>query len=436
MLSCAIYLGNLRFVSTGDTAAARYIPFSILMRGRLDVDPWIEPYLEVYRSGKVPWGIYFATQSHGHWMSIYPVLGPLVVTPLYVPASLWLLHKATPVSAAQMMFYAEAMEKLSGAVIAAIGVSIFYLALRKVVSPRASVVISAIFAFASPTWNISSQSLWLHGMTELCFALLLWALVNLDERPVSFFWVGLALALAMANKPTNAVVALPIIVYVLWRHPRRALPLFVPIFLVGTMTFSYNLYFFNDPFGGYNQAFHGAGYGNLGDAFNGNIFTGMAGLLVSPSRGALWFYPWVVFAAWGALRMWRQQPWPWARFLVSSAVLFFLTYSKVGRWYGGYCFGPRYLTDIMPLAAFFLVPLWPTLEERRAPRALFACAVVAAFAVQIVGVFYYPNGGWDDLPVSVDVQTSRLWDWHDPQIVRTFMSGPAKTKLFRHLQGE
>ena len=143
------------------------------------------------------------------------------MTPLYFPAALWLRHIGGPRDAEQMRFYAEAMEKLAAALMAALSAGILFLALRKVTTARASLVIALVYALASPTWNISSQALWLHGMTELSFALLLWALVRDDGSRRAALWIGTALALAMANKLTNAVVAAPIIFYFCWRGRSR-----------------------------------------------------------------------------------------------------------------------------------------------------------------------------------------------------------------------
>ena len=126
---------------------------------------------------------------------------------------------------------------------------------------------------------------------------------------------------------------------------------------------------------------------------------------------------------------------PWSRCLVAGAAGHFLVYSKLERWYGGWCFGPRYMTDAMPLLVFFLVPLVPLLSERRALRATLALTVVLAVGVQVVGVYFWPNGAWDSTPVTVDERPERVWDWHDLQIVRTVRAGPAPTKLFQHLRG-
>ena len=429
-----IYLANFRFIYTGDTAAVRYVPFSILMRGRLYVDGWVEPYFRVYLDHKLNYGIYFASQGRGHWMSSYPVLTPVVVSPLYIPAAWWLAHKQPPPTEQAWQFYAEAMEKLSAAVLAALSVGIFYLAIRRVLSPKGSLFLALIFGLASPTWNIASQVLMLHAMSELSFALLLWALLHDEESGQSAFWIGLALALAVANKLSNVVVAAPIVVWFMWKHRRRLAPFFAPLVAIGGLVLAYNLYYFQSPMGAYVQAFNAVGYSGV--ELRGNLFEGLAGLLLSPNRGMFIYVPWTLLSIAGAVRLWRDNPYTWGRFLIVGVVAHYVMYAKLDRWYAGYTFGPRYMTDVMPLLAFFLVPLWNEFTNRRLMKAALVATVALAFAVQLIGVYYYPNGDWNSKPVSVDDMPQRVWDWRDLQIVRTFRAGPAPTKLGDHLRGE
>src|SRR5438105_1922763 len=67
------YLANFRYVSTGDSHATRYVPFSILTRGSLHVDGYVEAHFQPFLDGTFNYGIYFASQSRGHWVSNYPL---------------------------------------------------------------------------------------------------------------------------------------------------------------------------------------------------------------------------------------------------------------------------------------------------------------------------------------------------------------------------
>ena len=108
----------------------------------------------------------------------------------------------------------------------------------------------------------------------------------------------------------------------------------------------------------------------------------------------------------------------------------FLFYAGYDRWWGGHCFGPRYLTDLLPLLAFFLVPVWPLIKAAPLLRIVFFLSVAAALWVQVVGVYYYPMGKWDSQPLSVDAHPERLWDWADTQLSRSWRKGPAPADVY------
>jgi hypothetical protein len=57
---------------------------------------------------------------------------------------------------------------------------------------------------------------------------------------------------------------------------------------------------------------------------------------------------------------------------------------------------------------------------------VFSILLTLSIFIQVVGVFYYPNGG--------DIN-SKLWDWGNPQIISTFCAGvPSHTSYFQQFQ--
>ena len=98
-------------------------------------------------------------------------------------------------------------------------------------------------------------------------------------------------------------------------------------------------------------------------------------------------------------------------------------------WWAGWCFGPRYATDLLPFLAWFLVAAWARIGARGVLRWAFGATVALALWVQVVGAFYYPVGNWDALPVDVDVAPERIWDWSDTQVLRSWRAGPAPPLL-------
>lgn len=423
-----IYNINFRLVRIDDSVPARLLPFSLLINHSIYLDHWVEPYMP---SARGPEGVYFVVKSRGHWLSFYPIITPLIVTPLYVPAAIWLTHLPPPLrwNPAIRAGMIDLMEKISASALAALSALVLFLALRRIASTETSLIVTLAYALASPTWAISSQALWKHGVGELSFAWLIYALVR---DPASWdypVWAGAALAVAAANTPPEGVMILPFLVYFARQSVGKLTRFVAPLAALGIPVVIYNFYFFGSLVPFYSSSAltpsQGAGF------FTRTTFTGaVAGLLASPGRGLFIYMPWTVFAIWGAVRIWRSQTFGWGRYLITGMILIFLGYARFSTWWAGWCFGPRYLTNLMPFLAFFLVPVWPRMEKRAALRAVFALSLIVAIGIECVGAFCYPTGHWDSIPVSVDRDPARLWDWRDNPIGRNLNAGLAPRLLY------
>ncbi|MGH9351579.1 MAG: hypothetical protein ACRD2G_05385 [Terriglobia bacterium] len=427
-----IYNINFRLVRIDDSVPARLLPFSLLINHSIYLDHWVEPYLA---SARGPLRVYFVVKSHGRWVSSYPLITPLIVTPLYIPAAVWLTYLPPPlrVNPAIRVSVIDLMEKISASFLAVLSALVLYLAVRRVAPLQTSLIVTLAYGVASPTWVISSQALWKHGVGELSFAFLLYALVRDSASHTYPVWVGAALAVAAANTPPEGIMILPFLVYFGRRSITSLLRFLTPLVAVGIPVVLYNWYFLGNPLMTYpayaSAPDHAATFfvrTSFADAF--------AGLLVSPGRGLFIYVPWTVFAIWGAVRIWRSRNYAWGRYLIVGIVLVFLGYAKFSGWWAGWCFGPRYLTNLMPFLAFFLVPVWPRIEKQSVLKAAFVLAFLAAVWIEVVGAFCYPSGHWDSVPVSVDRAPGRLWDWRDNPISRNWHAGAAPPLLYDDLK--
>src|SRR4051794_29983505 len=170
-----VYNVNLRQIGAGDTVPARYQPLILWHDGTLDLDAdarlvahghsmlpdWSRP---AGADGKV---IYF--EPSAYWMvrtrqhqlaSLYPMVTPLLVSPLYIPAVIWL--NAYGWEPPQIDRVAELMEKISASILASVASVLMFLVLRRDCI-RWSLLLAMAFAFGTNTWMISSQALWQHG---------------------------------------------------------------------------------------------------------------------------------------------------------------------------------------------------------------------------------------------------------------------------------
>ncbi len=422
LLLLVIYNLNFRTIQSSDTVPARLLPFTLLLDHSLYLDHWILP-----GPGKPP---YYTAMSHGHLMSWYPIMTPVVVTPLYFLPAWWLSRQSPPLYPYSPVFLliVKTMEKLSASLIAAISGALLFLAFRRIASRNVSFAVALIYGLASNTWAISSQALWRHGLAELSFAFLLWVLFRVPDLPSAPFWAGLALAVATANRPEEGILIVPFLLYFGRGQWKNWLLFLTPLVALGSLVVAYNLYFFAKLLGAYTVQILGAGVG-AHFTFLARLGVGLPGSLISPSRGLLVYTPWAAFAFWGAARLWKEKSPGWSRPLIVALAAIWVVQVGATGWWAGWCFGPRYSTDLLPFLAWFLVPVWASIRARPVLRVAFAATVAIALWVQVVGAFYYPAGDWDGSPVSVDLEPRRCWDWSDSQLRRSWRAGPAAPSL-------
>jgi hypothetical protein len=133
-----------------------------------------------------------------------------------------------------------------------------------------------------------------------------------------------------------------------------------------------------------------AGYAELtGNTFGWtatNLFTGLYGQVVSPGKGLVLYTPLVALAPLAWPGFWRRAP---LECLLFSALIVerFVLFSFLNRWYGGVCWGPRYVVPTIP---FLLLPIGLLLLEPGgasvARRGLLLAVGLASVVAQLPGV--------------------------------------------------
>jgi hypothetical protein len=308
---------------------------------------------------------------------VYPVVTPLLVTPLYVPAVIWLNRHGW--EQPQIDRVAELMEKISASLLASIASVIMFLVLRRD-SGRWSLPLALAFAFGTNTWMISSQALWQHGTGELLIALAL-LLVVAPGSPIRIALLGAVCLLMAANRPPDGLIAGALVLFTFWSRRRSGLWLLAGAALPLAALLYYNLDFIGHVAGGYALA------KNANNDFFKLNWSGVAGLLVSPTRGLLVFCPFLVFLPLGLIQRWRSSSSKGLAAALSFAVAAqFLLYSQAD-WRAGVSWGPRWLTDVLPILIWMLAPV--PLILRPLTRGLLILAMAASVGVQAVGAFWY-----------------------------------------------
>jgi len=399
-----VYVSNPRKPLSADSVPARLLPFSILRERNLDLDEfaWLR------RLDPQP---YFLRQAaNGHWRSRYPVTVPVAVTPLYLPVTWWLQHHHIDDDDVRFRLAAVFMERIVAALITAASASLVFLAAATMTPRHRAAAVALLYAFGTSTWAIGSQALWQHGPAELALAGLSLFLILPAQRRTAVA-AGAFAALAVLARPTMAIFALLAAVF-MWRERRSHLVAFLSVPLVGALLVAA---YFNTRL--LELAHIDLGHG----AFGIPRLRALVGLLVSPNRGLFVYVPLAVLAVPALLRPPASSP-RWLTYARTGVAAYLLVYSAWAGWWGGHCYGPRFLTDLMPVLALSAIPIGERLWCRPAGRVVVAGLAACGVMVQGIGA-YCDDNAWNALPQSVDRAPERVWDWQDTQILRAARAG-------------
>jgi hypothetical protein len=411
--SLVVYNLNFQRIASGDTLPASLLPFSILLERTINLDFFYPAVRE-----HAPQHLRALPIVSGHAYSEYPIALPILLTPLYVPAAVYVT--AAGWGPAQVMVLAGVLEKLTASLIAASSVAFFYLLAVRLGDEKRARWLTILYGFGTATWTISGQALWQHGGSQVAIILALLYLDRLRERAddlQAVLLAGLFAALSAAIRPTNILFVAAAFAGLLASSRRVRLMAAFWLFpvLTGGATAAYNL------------AVFGAAQGALALPFDTNLWRGLAGVLFSPARGLFVYSPVLLFSVAGVFFLMRQRQWPASPvylaalvFAASQVVLI----AKWRIWWGGHCYGPRLLADAAPAFVILMAPAMDTIFRSRTLRAVFVILLTFSVFVQAVGAFCYPASRWDEEPASIGERPGRLWDWTDNPILRSVKAGP------------
>jgi hypothetical protein len=394
LMALFIYNANGRWIGAGDTIPTRLLPYSLLREGNFDLDEFRFLYAHGVPGYIIP--------SGRHLVSAYPPGPAILALPFYV---LPVFGGIAPEPNLWAMLVD--VEKLAAATLTAMSVALIYAALRRLEKRNVALTLSVIYAFGTSSLSISSQALWQHGPSQLLLAASLYCLVRGMDQPKWAAFSGLTLGWAVLCRPTDILIAIPLAAYVLHTH-RKQVCLFALLTLpsVGFILL-YNYWYFGSATQlGYDQGFFSGG------VWKRPLLEGLAGVLLSPSRGLLIYSPVFLFSVAGIFLAWRHPGGLLYKYVSVGVVAVIAVYSKWPMWWGGWSFGPRLLADLTPMLTLLMVPACQRLAAN--PVLHRALWVLAALSIAVHALGAFAPGVWN--PGS-NPRSSRLWSWADGELV-------------------
>lgn len=429
-----IYNLNFRNIPSGDTLPASLIPFAILDSGT----PYLDNFIPFFDIGHL--NTYFLLNSHNHFISFFPIVTPVLITPLYVIPYMIMKFYGEGFSIYDPHLYLiiAIMEKISASIIASLACIFVFLIVKKLFNDKIAWISTITFGLATNTWTTSSQALWQHGMVELLLAAMIYLVLLIEQRDSikNTILLGLVSGLFIFNRPPDSVLLIPIIFYVFFVKRKAVLYYCVSLVLSSIPFVLYNIYMLDSLFGGYNNNMNILVIGT-------STLLNTLGLLFSPNRGLFVYSPILIISLLGMYRVSAIENRNIRTFLylfLVSLLLNILVYASFNtHWWGGWCYGPRFLSGMLPIIIIYIAVFLNYVETNVSPSQkkistyVFILLFGISFFIQIVGSFYYPNGGWDAVP-NIDDHTERLWKWDDSQIITEYKAGLSEPYFLQPLE--
>jgi len=273
-----------------------------------------------------------------------------------------------------------------------------------------------IFAFCTSAWSTASLVLWQHGPSMFMLATTLYFILLSKQKESLVQYAGIPLALSFTIRPTNgwSVIGITLLVFIQYR--RYFLKYILWAALVAILFIAYNAHIYHAILPPYFQQ---------KTFFSKYLLEGLAGTLISPSRGLIIFSPILIFSLLGIYYKFRERRMETLDFILLGILgAHWLTISSWYSWGGGHSYGPRLFTDMLPFLIYFLLPAMEYLTVQwKQKKALILLALFCTFAglsyfIHYQGATNAKTLAWNTDPQNVDVHKERLWEWKDPQFLR------------------
>jgi hypothetical protein len=406
---------NSLVIQSEDTLPALFQPITIIQKGSLYLDEYVpmmmqrypHPDDKDYQKGLVP---FYLRKVGSHYLSAFPIMTPILSVPVY--------FVALQLDKAITWEWLIIVSHISSALIVAISGGFLFLLLEKFffLESKKSLLLTFVYLFATINFALISQALWQHGTLQLFLILYLYFMLNYQRQPtvtnglISGFFAGLILL----SRPTGAISLGVISLFVLVSSLSLSKKIkFILLFIFGVLPSILFFYYYNSTF--YNDI-QNQGYSNqIFKNWLSPFPISFIGVWLSPSKGILIYSPILLLGISGILLI-RKSDNYYKRFYYLCLLAIFmhtLIMSFWKHWYGGWSFGYRMSSDVIPLMVLLLAPVLNS-EKFSHYRKVFTFLLVISVFVQIAGIVFF-DGIWHAAYDKGFVHTQWLWSLNNSE---------------------
>ncbi len=302
------------------------------------------------------------------------------------------------------------------------GLTCVFFAMAMVMLPVSwSVVVALSASLGSQILSTASRGLWSHDWEIFLYGLIALSLLGAEHRGARIrpVWLATLVAWVYFVRPTGAVAIITVTAYVWWLHRED----FIAYAAVLTAWLAAFVGYWWSVFGMILPPYFVAAR-----MHSGNFVVGLAGNLISPSRGLFVFVPTTLFVLYLVVRYRKDLAHRQLAVLALAQIAGIQLIIAKYYWASGYCYGPRYFTDAIP---WFVLLAILGLDAMRAaqdgsPHRMEIAAAIFLLAVSVAmnarGAWSYEPLDWTFSPYAAN--SPSMFDWRYPQFMAGWIAPP------------
>ena len=366
---------------------------------------------------------YQLDQISGNIVYCYPNATSILSVPFVALMEAFSLSPVTPDNRPYTRGEALLQRLLASLLMAGLTVIIFRTA-RLLLDRRTSLLIAVGTAFGTQIWSTASRSLWAHTWLVFLAGIVANLLLRAEVEQSRIRPVVLATLISWIyfTRPTGLVplVCLTVYIALMYRSDLTRYAVTGLVWFVGFITYSWLTFGKLVP-----------DYYLDSRATPSAIATVLPALLFSPSRGLFIYVPVLIFVFYVIIRYWKLVPYRNLALLALSIVsLQVLMVASWPVWWGGYSYGPRLLTDMVPwLCLLAILGLAARVHKSglinltKTEAALALALLSLSIVLNARGALSPATRRWN-LQVDIDRHPERALDWSYPQFAAGLVRPP------------
>jgi len=302
----------------------------------------------------------------------------------------------------------------------AVGIFILlYLIASFYISSKWSILVATLFWLGTSLSSTLGAGLWSHTFAILYAFISIYLVLKIIKEDRDGYWIFLGFTLFMAylTRPTMSLLSVTLIIYLFFNHKKAvALKSSLLVFLFLGLFVLYSLSEFNQILPNYYMPKRLSG-GDFGLALMANTF--------SPSRGLFVFSPFLLLFFIGfkdLYRVFRENI--TLLIILIWIIVHLIIISKFPHWSGGWCYGSRFMSDVLPaIYLIFIILLSYIFKTGNIKKRI----VVSIFLILSISFSIYSNAImglfsnncavlWNKFPTR---DYELYFDWKYPQFLHT-----------------